>query len=252
MMAEPTDGGRLLLAVDLDEPVLAVEPVVRLARAAGWPIRLLHVMPTDVALLPGDSGPGATVQRERREARTAAALEQLRCWAQELASEGVVVESVLTSGPVVETILATAATDDVTVIALVGHRHHVAHRVLLGSVVGSVLRRASVPVFVVPPPGDRSPALPSPAAASLDQLRDLADRLPPDAEGADELRGAWSDLVTLVAAGESGDQAVAEITDEHRATYRQLLDGLHRLEVEHPRLTRTVNDVAYHLSGMGL
>ncbi|MEZ5341388.1 MAG: universal stress protein [Acidimicrobiales bacterium] len=55
-------------------------------------------------------------------------------------------------GQTVDVINATADTLNASVIVLVGHRHNLAHRLVLGSVTDRLLKTAKRPVLVLPDP----------------------------------------------------------------------------------------------------
>ncbi len=213
-MTRPT----ILLAIDLSATVPEVRPVVDLAVASGWSIHLLHVVPQQID--------GAPLQTE---------LDELAAQIAALGVSGV--QATVVGGPTVDFIIGTAEALDAAMIAIVGARHTITHRVMLGSVAASLLKVSPRPVIVLPTPdADIDAGL----SAALDRLIDLIDRDEPSDE-----------LIDLRQAAE--DQLSQPETEEDPEIVRgRLREVLERFETDHPSLTRAINDLSYYLSGMGI
>jgi len=139
----------LLVPVDFSAATRAlVEVAISEARRADARVLLLHVAAPEPDFVPYAVGP-QTVRDQRAEE-----LREEHGRMHELAAEfqahGVEAEGRLVAGPTVQTILEQAAEHDAERIVMATHGHGLWHRVLLGSVSEGVLRRARVPVLLVP------------------------------------------------------------------------------------------------------
>lgn len=117
---------------------------------------------------------------------------------------------------------------------------------ILGSVASALVHHPTAPTIMVP--ASNRPPVVHEAEKAMD-------------EG---LGGYWKAVEHLVEVLDGNDQAatlrlaaVEELDgrDKHGAKHRpgqRLRDLLHRFETEHPDLTRAINDVSHHLSGMGI
>ena len=151
-------------------------------------------------------------------------------------SQGIEATAHVEIGPTVDLILKKAAEWNAAFIVVVGHKHNVAHRLVLGSVASTLLRVATQPVLVLPPPETSDGA----SVASVDRLIDLIDREDTEAE--------------LVNLREAAAAHLAEPTSPEGRDHLggRLLDAVQGFEVNHPSITRAINDVSYYLSGIGL
>lgn len=142
---------RLLVCVDFSRLTdLVVAEAVSLARATRASVVLVHVAPTEPALTSGGVGPpgGHRVPP--------VGLEQARATLDEIADRirelGVEVRAELrtTDGTIHDAILEEVEAHRATYVVIGSHGRAVVVEMLLGSTAHSVLRKARVPVLVVP------------------------------------------------------------------------------------------------------
>ncbi len=232
----------ILVAVDLPVDETQLSPLLLLGRQANWRVHLLHA-PAPEPDFVGYAGPDQERERQRYQTELTQLHQQLIETARLFDHAGMETVVHLTAGPVVDTILATAAQTNAELIAIIGHKHNVAHRLLLGSVASTILKAANQPVLVLP-----ASAVPEDhpgVETAVDRLLEVIDR-PEPGLGSD----LGNELLNLrEAAAELRDEEEGESQETRRTT---LLDLLHRFETDHPSLTRAINDVAYYLSGTGI
>lgn len=142
--------GRVLAAVEL--PLTVAEPVIafaaHLARLSGAELVLLHVAEPDPDVAPLDAGPPSI--RESRSHELRAGHQELLDRAEALRAGGLEAHAHLVPGVVSDTVLAQAERHEAGVIVLGSHRHGALYRAVLGTSTDSILRRARLPVVVVP------------------------------------------------------------------------------------------------------
>lgn len=223
----------ILVAIDLPIDPSQLNPATEIARAADWSIHLLHVMgphvtpPLDSALEPSILGEESN---------------QVEALAIQLRESGLKVTAHTIAGPTVEVILEQAAAQRSKLIAIVGHKHHLAHRITLGSVESTLLKVAGCPVLVLPSLDDKTtPVIPPDGlGTATDRLIEILERTKTDGEFED-LRSA-----ALAQRGEP------ESEEKRQKLSSRLQESVGRFETDHPSITRAVNDVAYYLSGLGI
>jgi len=125
-----------------------VEQVVEIARATGGYVWLLHVAAPEPDFVGYDPGPQQERDRVARDLRDDH--RQLQAMADGLRERGLEATALLVQGPTVETILAEAEKLEADLVALGSHGRGFAYRALLGSISEGVLRRAHVPLLIVP------------------------------------------------------------------------------------------------------
>ncbi len=142
----------ILVAVDFsDLTPLVVEQAARIAEASATAVHLLHVGPPEADFL------GQQIYRKELEnedkvpERLRESYEKLRLLANELRGRGIETRSTFLLGKSIETLLAEAERLDAEMIVMGSHKTGALYR-LLGSTSEGVLRGASCPVLVVPPP----------------------------------------------------------------------------------------------------
>ena len=118
------------------------------ARRAAAALLLLHVSAPHPDFVPYGVGPQPVRDRRAQELREEH--RQMHELAGRLRDQGLQADGRMVAGPTVETILEQAAEHAVDRIVMATHGHGLWHRVLLGSVSEGVLRRATVPVLLVP------------------------------------------------------------------------------------------------------
>ena len=221
----------ILVAVDLPPERIDFEPVVELSLATGWPIHLLHAAAPEPVFV-GYDNPGGVLDSFHRDRELADEYEQLTEHVTALAARGVTATPHVELGPTVELIRAKADEWNAAFIVIVGHKHNVAHRLVLGSVASTLLKAATRPVLVLPMPDEGSTGM----APAVDRLIDVLDREADSPE-----------LVELRAEAET--ELAGPVSEETSRSFRKRLQ---EFEVDHPSLTRAINDVSYYLSGIGL
>lgn len=232
----------VLVAVDLPVDENQLSPLLLLGQQANWRVHLLHA-PAPEPDFVGYSGPDQQHERQRYQSELTRLQAELTQTAKVFTDVGMETVVHLTPGPVVDTILAAAAETNAELIAIIGHKHNVAHRLLLGSVASTILKAARQPVLVLPTE-TAEPDHPG-VETAVDRLLEVIDRPAPglDSDLGNEL------LQLREAAANLRDEPEDESQERRR---NSLLDALHRFETEHPSLTRAINDVAYYLSGTGI
>lgn len=140
----------VLAAVELPLPV--AEPVIAfaasLARLSGSELVLLHVAAPDSDVAPLEAGPPSV--RESRGQELRAEHQELLDRAEALRAGGLEAHAHLVPGVVADTVLAQAERHGAGLIVLGSHRHGALYKAVLGTSTDSILRRARVPVVVVP------------------------------------------------------------------------------------------------------
>ena len=178
--------------------------------------------------------------RDRADVETVE--RQLAASAAALVERGIEAESRVLAGPPVDVIVATAESVDAGLIVVVGRRHEIDGRIVMGSVTSSLLKVTDRPVLVLP--AGAGPSRPG-FTAAVERLLDLIDRPAdgndPDDESRDELRRAATARLPP-----PPTEAARRRLDQ------RLRDALHRFETDHPSLTQAIDDVAHHLSAMGI
>lgn len=213
----------ILIAIDLPVDVAHLDPALDLARSLGWTIDLLHVSLPNVAPDPMQE-------------------QLLSDVVDRLLREGLDVSGHTISGPTVGMILRAADEWKSEFIVIVGHKHQVTHRTVLGSVASTLLKTSRRPVLVLPP--QRQPlqdeVFRAGLGAATDRLIEVLDRTDTDRV-----------LIDLRDAAEA--QQEQPTSSDRRATLgSRMQESLELFEVEHPSVTRAINDVAYYLSGIGI
>lgn len=212
----------ILVAVDPPGAVPDSPAIDALAVATDWPVVAVNAVP---------EGAGQDeLDRVERELIAATG---------DLLGRGIGVECRVLVGPPVDVIMTTAESVGAGIIVVVGRRHDVDGRIVMGSVTASLLKVADRPVLVLPAgPGPSRPGF----TAAVERLLDLLER---DGVEDDEAKEELRQAATARLPAPPSETA-------SRRHYRRLLDALHRFETDHPSLTEAVNDVAHYLSAMGI
>lgn len=140
----------LLVPVDLSRLSTRVCTVAcDLARSSGAKLVLLFVVPSQTVALRAYGFAAAEVRTmmaelEQRE------LRRLHALARRCERSGVSVQAILRTGSPAPTILAKAASLHAAMIVIGSHGHTAAYDLVVGSTTQRVLRKATVPVLVVP------------------------------------------------------------------------------------------------------
>ncbi len=141
----------LVVAVDFSEITRRVLDVVAgLPAARGAQVYLVHAAEPDPDFVGWEAGPdvvrdqvAAMYQREHRQ------LEEL---AAGLRAKGLSVTALLIQGPTIEVILDEIERRRADLVVVGTHGHGAAYDLIVGSVSAGVIRKARVPVLVVPLP----------------------------------------------------------------------------------------------------
>ncbi len=223
----------VLVAVDLPIDISQLEPIIELAHSTGWPVHLLHVMgPHVTPALDVAAEPSLRGEESIKVEAAAIALRQ----------SGLTVVAHTIAGPTVEVILEQAEAQDSRLIAIVGHKHHLAHRITLGSVESTLLKVTDRPVLVLPASDNSAqPVIPRDGlGTATDRLIEILERTTTD--------GEFEDLRSAALA----QRNEPESEENRERLSSRLQETLERFESGHPTITRAINDVAYYLSGLGL
>lgn len=146
-MPVPTATPSLVLAVDLPVRLGALGPVCELARLTGWQVRLLHIVDPVMPIGQFD-GAASGVTPEVTEATL-----QLEAVAAFLEKRSISSTVDVRMGSPVEEIIGFAERVDAEMIVAMGRKHHLAHRLVLGSVASKLVQTSPMPVLVVPQSG---------------------------------------------------------------------------------------------------
>jgi len=142
----------LVVAVDLSDVSRKILDAVR--ALPGQPDRrvfVIHVAEPDPDFVGWEAGPGVVreqmaeqFQRQRREVESFAA---------ELRAAGVEAAGLVVQGPTVATILDEAERRGADLLVVGSHGHGTAYDLVVGSVSAGVIRKATIPVLVIPDRG---------------------------------------------------------------------------------------------------
>ena len=139
----------IVVAVDLSGVSRKMIAVVRrIPRATDTKIFLVHVAEPDPEFVGWAAGPNvvrdqfaAQFKRERRE---------VEAMAEELRADGIDAAGLVVQGPTIATILDEAERCGADLLVVGSHGHGAAYDLTVGSVSTGVIRKAKVPVLVVP------------------------------------------------------------------------------------------------------
>lgn len=122
--------------------------VVRLAKDSDSKVYLLHVAEPEPDFVGYQTGPEVVrdqvAEEYHREHR------QLQTFAEALRAQGVDATALLIQGSIVEAVLEQAEALDAGLIVVGSHGHGAAYDLLVGSISAGIIRKADVPVVVVP------------------------------------------------------------------------------------------------------
>lgn len=140
---------RILVAVDLSEAsARVVEAAGRVAMQSGADVFLLHVAEPNPDFVGYEAGPEVVrsqlAEEYRKEHRA------IQEHADRLREAGISATALLVQGPTVATTLEQAEKLEAALIVVGSHGHGALYDVLVGSYSAGILRKAKVPVLVVP------------------------------------------------------------------------------------------------------
>ena len=140
---------KMLVAIDLSDSTSRIlEKSVGLVKKFRGKIWLLHVAEPNPAFVGYEAGPQSV--RDFQSRMYHAEHKQIQQFAKEMRYSGLEATSLLIQGAVADTILAEAERLGVDMIVVGSKGHGTMYQVVVGSVSGEVLRRASCPILVVP------------------------------------------------------------------------------------------------------
>jgi nucleotide-binding universal stress UspA family protein len=142
----------MLVAVDFSPVTERIQQTVAsLACATGSQVYVVHVAAPEPAFVGYDEGPPVVRKQVARELQHEH--EQVGALAQALARCGVQATPLLVQGPTVDMILLEAERLGADLIVVGSHGHGAVYDLLVGSISEGVVRKATVPVLVVPARG---------------------------------------------------------------------------------------------------
>lgn len=147
-MIPHTTGASLLVALDFSAVADAQLDVVTRFATPDNVIHLLHVAEPDPSFIGMEAGPGEVRDQVAREFRREH--EQLQAMAAPLRTAGHEVHPLLVQGPTIQTILAETERVGAGMIIVGSHGRGKLFDLVVGSVSAGVIRKATVPVLVVP------------------------------------------------------------------------------------------------------
>jgi len=145
---------KILIAIDFSDVTQRVMENARtIAKSCNSTVRLLHIAPPDVdfvAYSPGGIPPihamgGTAVQRDLK-----VETERLALLMEGLKADGIQTTAAVLEGPIVPTLVDEAKEWAADMIVMGSHGHSALYELFVGSVTEGVLRRSTVPIFVVP------------------------------------------------------------------------------------------------------
>lgn len=140
---------KILVAVDFSTASEAVLEVTRTyAQKLSAEVYLVHVEPPEPAFISYELGPQTVRDQVAHDIKTEHS--RLQKDARALEKTGIKVTPLLLQGPPDETIAAEAERLETDLIIIGSHGHGALHKMLVGSTSAGVLRKAQVPVLVVP------------------------------------------------------------------------------------------------------
>lgn len=150
-MIEARIVGDVVAAVDFSDRSndVAAEGVA-LARASGGTLHLLHVAAGEPVLAGYDKDEISPFTRSARAGELTDEHRRLRELADQLAEDGVAVIPLVVMGPTAEMIVEAVDHLQASHLVVGSHGHGGLHHLLVGSVAEEVVRRATVPVVLVP------------------------------------------------------------------------------------------------------
>ncbi len=143
--------GDVVAAVDFSDRTLVVAAEgAALARASGGTLHLLHVAAGEPALAGYDKEDISPFTRSARAGQLTDEHHRLREMADQLGDGEVAVSPLVVLGPTADMILQAVEHVSASHVVVGSHGHGGLHHLLVGSVAEEVVRRATVPVVLVP------------------------------------------------------------------------------------------------------
>jgi nucleotide-binding universal stress UspA family protein len=142
----------ILVAVDLSTVSdRMLEAVRRMPRCEGMKVVIVHVAEPDPEFVGWEAGPGVVRDQMAREFRRER--QEVERMAATVRADGMEAVGLVIQGPTVATVLAEIERVGAELVVVGSHGHGAAYDLVIGSVSSGIIRKAPVPVLVVP---DRS------------------------------------------------------------------------------------------------
>lgn len=150
----------IVTAVDFsDTTPKVIETAEKLARALHRPLMLVHVVSSEpLEYVAFDMGPAVFAPPATEAPLGEAQRQRIEAMVQDLSSRGLNVAGHVIEGDPASEILAYVQDRQAEMIVLGSHGHGAIYHLLVGSVAGAVLKKARVPVVVVPVGGQDTSA----------------------------------------------------------------------------------------------
>jgi nucleotide-binding universal stress UspA family protein len=139
----------ILVAVDLSPASeRTLDAVRRWMPRASLRVVVVHVAAPDPEFVGWEAGPGAVRDQVAREFRRER--HDVERLAASLRDDGIEATGLTVQGPTVATVLAEADRLGADLIAVGSHGHGAAYGLVVGSISAEIIRKATMPVLVVP------------------------------------------------------------------------------------------------------
>ncbi|UCF68516.1 MAG: universal stress protein [Acidobacteriota bacterium] len=139
----------ILVAVDLSDVTRKMLAFVRgIAREAAHKVFIVHVAEPEPEFVGWEAGPGVVRDQVAKEFQREHA--EVESMAVELRAEGVDATGLLVQGPTIATILDEVERRGADLLVVGSHGHGAAYDLAIGSISAGLIRKASLPVLVVP------------------------------------------------------------------------------------------------------
>jgi nucleotide-binding universal stress UspA family protein len=139
----------ILVAVDFSEVTERIlQAVQRIPGRDGMNVVVLHVAEPDPEFVGWDAGPGVVRDQVAREFRRER--HDVEEMAARMREAGIEATGLVVQGPTVSTILHEANRLGADLVVVGSHGRGAAYDLAVGSISSGVIRRASVPVLVIP------------------------------------------------------------------------------------------------------
>ena len=140
---------RILVPLDGSERAEAILPhVEQMTRMCGAEVIFLQVLEPPPYRVVSEQG-GKTLHQQHLEYLEGQVQDYLGGLKDEFREKGIETRSCIAHGPVVESILSTASSEEADLIAMASHGRSGVGHALFGSVAAKVLRQADLPLFLI-------------------------------------------------------------------------------------------------------
>jgi nucleotide-binding universal stress UspA family protein len=139
----------ILVSIDFEkEATVLVGKAYQLAKAFGAKVWLVHVAAPDPVFVGYEVGPPSESEFRASELKMEQAL--IDSYVADLEQKGVKAEALLIPGYTVDRILAETQIQKIDLVIIGHHKHSLLYRALVGNTDSELVRKAKVPVLVVP------------------------------------------------------------------------------------------------------